>query len=193
MQVKIPWMLMCIKFLLLLSAVMYVQTEFTKNNTKRMNKDPLKDAIFKLERNDDLFRISLLKRRQQIAEIIQIIQKISSHDMKFETIAILTKDIMESIENSTTLIENCIYNIPGYDLNDYIIGDALFVILEDTAFLGDMIVHFPNFMETILRGHTEWTIPLYWSFRFIHKMKHLLDKSTISVIYSAKEKLGFKE
>ncbi|XP_043495352.1 uncharacterized protein LOC122519748 [Polistes fuscatus] len=189
MQVKIPWVLMCIKFLLVLSAVMYVQTESTKNNKKRTNKDLL-EAIFKLESNEDLFKISLLKRRQEFAEIIQIIQKMGSHEMKFLTIAILTQDIMEIIENSTALIENCMHNIPGYDLNDYIIADALFIMLESTTFLGDMIVHFPNYMDTILRGHKEWMKPLYWSFRFIHKMKHLLDESTISVIYSAKKRLG---
>lgn len=54
MQVKIPWVLICIKFLLVLSVVMYVQTKSTKNKTERMNKDPLGNAIFKLEPNDDI-------------------------------------------------------------------------------------------------------------------------------------------
>ncbi|XP_015184494.1 PREDICTED: uncharacterized protein LOC107070629 [Polistes dominula] len=193
MQVKLPWVLICIQLLLVLSAVMYMQTESTENNTKIMNKNLLEDVIFKFEPNDTSFQTSLLERRQQYAEIIKAIEKMDSYDMRFETIILLTKDIIESSQNSSTLVENYINDVPGYDLKECIIGDALFTILENTAFLGDIIFHFPDIMQIILTGNEEWMETLYSSFHFAHKMKYLFDEQTISIIYSAQKELGFKK
>ncbi|KAI4501146.1 hypothetical protein M0802_003519 [Mischocyttarus mexicanus] len=73
-----------------------------------------------------------------------------------------------------------------------ILTKTLYILLENTLYLGDLVVNFPDIVKTILIANHKWIETVFWCFNTIPKMEYLLDKPTIDVIKLAKEKLSFK-
>lgn len=58
--------------------------------------------------------------------------------------------------------------------------------LENTAFLGEILLHLPDLTHQLLRQNKPWQLLLTWGLFFATQSK-FLDKNTISFIYLVRE------
>ncbi|XP_047353530.1 uncharacterized protein LOC124950615 [Vespa velutina] len=131
MQKKLLFILMHIKFLFLLSIVAHAEEEITTRfKIQPIRTDPLKAAIFKIQSNADYMRKSFARNREDYLEIIEVIKTKNKSDRKLIIIELIL-DIVHSIQESSTLIDNARSNIKNeaFPKSDGIIN-ALFTILE---------------------------------------------------------------
>lgn len=70
---------------------------------------------------------------------------------------------------------------------------ALSSILENTALFGDIILHLPDITHRILRTQRSWNSTIHWSLNFANRTRHLLDKSTITMIRLVEQELNITE
>ncbi|KAF7399413.1 hypothetical protein HZH68_008005 [Vespula germanica] len=102
----------------------------------------------------------------------------------------LTIDTIDIIERKTAMLENTISNFTmGINSNNDMI-DALFFILEQTAFFGNVVLNFPEITRKILKSQNIWKEIIIWSFNFASKMQYLVDESIITEISLAIEELN---
>lgn len=66
-------------------------------------------------------------------------------------------------------------------------------ILENTALFGDIILHLPDITHRILKTQQGWNSTIHWSLNFTNQMRHLLNKSTITMIHLVKQELNITE
>lgn len=70
---------------------------------------------------------------------------------------------------------------------------ALSSVLENTALFGDIILHLPDITHRILKTQQEWSPTIHWSLNFTNQMRHLLNKSTITMIRLVEQELYITE
>ncbi|KAL2722588.1 coiled-coil domain-containing protein 134-like [Vespula squamosa] len=117
------------------------------------------------------------------------------HDRKLIIIIELIEHIVHSIQDSSTIIDNARSNLNNetFPKSDGII-EALFLILENVAFFGDIVLHFPNMVPKILRLEKKWREILMLSIQYTDSIQHFVDESTNAVISLAKQELNnFKQ
>lgn len=74
--------------------------------------------------------------------------------------------------------------------NSYLCVAALSSVLENTALFGDIILHLPDITHRILKMQQGWNPTIHWSLNFTNKMRHLLNKSTITMIRLVEQELN---
>nr|XP_050853000.1 coiled-coil domain-containing protein 134-like [Vespula vulgaris] len=191
MQIKLLCVIMYIKFLFLLSIVAHAKEKTSTFKIQPIRINPLKTAIFKIQSNANLLRKSFAKRREEYAEVIKSIHMEDKHDRKLIIIIELIEHIVDSIQDSSTLIDNARSNLSNgtFPKSDSII-EALFVILENVAFFGDIVLHFPDMVPKILRLEKKWREILMLSAQYTDSIQHFVDESTSAVISLAKQELN---
>ncbi|XP_047353294.1 coiled-coil domain-containing protein 134-like [Vespa velutina] len=194
MQKKLLFILMYIKFLLMISTVAK-RSEHTKEQTSKFKLPTkyhlLKSATFQLEPNGELFKKSLLKNVQGYEEAIKILEDIDTYERRYKMIKQITMDAINIIEDKTSMLENIMYNMnKGIVSNNDAIIESLFFILEQTSFFGKVVLNFPDITRKILKNQNKWKETIIWSLHFANKMQHLLDESIITIISSAIEELN---
>lgn len=70
---------------------------------------------------------------------------------------------------------------------------ALSNILENTALFGDIILHLPDIAHRVLKAQHEWNSTICWALNFANQTRHLLDKSTITMIGLVAQELNVTE
>ncbi|XP_043670646.1 coiled-coil domain-containing protein 134-like [Vespula pensylvanica] len=191
MQIKLLCVIMYIKFLFLLSIVAHAKGKTSTFKIQPIRINPLKIAIFKIQSNANLLRKSFAKRREEYAEVIKSIHMEDKHDRKLIIIIELIEHIVDSIQDSSTIIDNARSNLNNgtFPKSDSII-EALFVILENVAFFGDIVLHFPDMVPKILRLEKKWREILMLSAQYTDSIQHFVDESTSAVISLAKQELN---
>lgn len=66
-------------------------------------------------------------------------------------------------------------------------------ILENTALFGDIILHLPDITHRILKMQQGWNLTIHWSLNFTNQMRHLLNKSTNTMIHLVKQEMNITE
>lgn len=67
---------------------------------------------------------------------------------------------------------------------------AISTTLENTAFFGDILLHFPHIVHHILKTQQKWNSIINWSLNFTYRTKYLLDLETITKIHLASQELN---
>lgn len=67
---------------------------------------------------------------------------------------------------------------------------AISTTLENTAFFGDILLHFPHIIHRILKTQQKWNPTINWSFNFTYRAKYLLDTETVTKIHLASQELN---
>ncbi|KAK2585791.1 hypothetical protein KPH14_010396 [Odynerus spinipes] len=191
LRFNVPHVLVYIIFALVLLTVAHVEKKTSDSGEEPINNDTRKGAVFKTDSDQKLFKKLFVKRRHQHAEAIERLQKMDNYERLYKMVALLIKKISEVIESNKTLIENLdfTFNNVAFPKNDSV-RDALSTILENTAFVGDIVLHFPDIAHRILKTQQEWSKTIHWSLNFANAIKHLLDKPTITVINLVRQELN---
>lgn len=61
--------------------------------------------------------------------------------------------------------------------------------MENVAFFGDIVLHFPDIVPKILRLDKKWSEILYLSVQYTDSLQYFVDESTKAVISIAKKEL----
>lgn len=67
---------------------------------------------------------------------------------------------------------------------------AISTTLENTAFFGDILLHFPHIVHRILKTQQKWNSIINWSLNFTYRTKYLLNLETITKIHLASQELN---
>nr|XP_050852999.1 coiled-coil domain-containing protein 134-like isoform X2 [Vespula vulgaris] len=190
MQKKLLYVSIYIKFLLIFSTFAHAKEQTSKFKGLPTKYDLIKRATFELKPNGELFKKSLVNHVQEHKEVIKILEDIDMYERRYKMIQQVTIDTIDIIERKTSMLENTISNFTkGINSNNDII-DALFFILEQTAFFGNVVLSFPEITRKILKSQNMWKEIIIWSFNFTSKMEYLVDESIITEISLAIEELN---
>ncbi|XP_043670650.1 uncharacterized protein LOC122630326, partial [Vespula pensylvanica] len=176
MQKKLLYVSIYIKFLLIFSTFTHAKEQTSKFKGLPTKYDLIKRATFDLKPNEELythFKKSLVNHVQKHKEVIKILEDIDTYERRYKMIQQFTIDTIDIIERKTTMLENTISNFTmEINSNDDII-EALFFILEQTAFFGNVVLNSPEITRKILKSQNIWKEIIIWSFNFANKMQYL--------------------
>lgn len=135
-----------------------------------------------------------VERRKDHIEAIQTLLKMGNYERLYKMIAVLAEKVVEVIESNKSVIEKAGF-VPNNSSfpKDTNVKDALSSILENTALFGDIILHLPDITHRILTTRQGWNPAIHWSLNFTNQMRHLLNKSTITMIRLVEQELNITE
>ncbi|XP_076295427.1 coiled-coil domain-containing protein 134 [Lasioglossum baleicum] len=109
-------------------------------------------------------------------------------------IMVLGEKMIDVIESSKSLIEDGDFNPDDRSLpRNVTVQSALSTVLENTALFGDIILHFPEVTQRILKAQPKWNTILIWSLKFTNRSRHLVDEKTIDLINLVTQELNITE
>lgn len=130
-----------------------------------------------------------LRRAEQLAAI-KGLRTLGGEDKQKKMISTITEKVFAVILKSRVVLESSGY-IPGVSKfpTDETTRDALANILENTAFMGDILLRMPDISQPILRSSGEWPVLYAWSLAFANQTQ-LLDNSTNKLIDLVSQELN---
>ncbi|XP_035719005.1 uncharacterized protein LOC118440285 isoform X5 [Vespa mandarinia] len=136
-------------------------------------------------------RKSFATHREDYIEVIKAIQTENKFDRKLLIIKELMEEIVHYIQASSTVIDTARSNINNepFSMTDDI-TNALFLLLENISFFGDLVSHFPDIVAKILKLEKKWIEILLLSVQYTDLIEDLVDKSSYAVISLAKKELN---
>ncbi|KAF3428976.1 hypothetical protein E2986_03757 [Frieseomelitta varia] len=151
-----------------------------------------------------LVKKSFEHQRKEHTEAIKRLQKIDSYERLYKMIIVLGEKMIDVIETSKSLIESGGFNPDNRSLpqnvtvqsgnsssyKSYILFQAISTTLENTAFFGDILLHFPHIVHRVLKTQQKWNPIINWSFNFTYRAKYLLDSETVTKIHLASQELN---
>ncbi|XP_043584035.1 coiled-coil domain-containing protein 134-like [Bombus pyrosoma] len=106
-------------------------------------------------------------------------------------ILVIGEKMIDTIEVNKALIANEDFNPDDRFLPQNVtIQTAISTVLENTAFFGDILLHFPHFIHRILKAQQKWNPIINWSLNFTYRTKYLLDSETVVKIHLASQELN---
>ncbi|KMQ95754.1 coiled-coil domain-containing protein 134 [Lasius niger] len=124
-----------------------------------------------------------------------------NYERLYKMITVLAEKVVEVIESSKNVIEKAgfVPNNSSFPKDTNVKDEreifvaALSSVLENTALFGDIILHLPDITHRILKTQQEWSPTIHWSLNFTNQMRHLLNKSTITMIRLVEQELNITE
>ncbi|XP_029159749.1 coiled-coil domain-containing protein 134-like [Nylanderia fulva] len=172
--------------------VLIIMTHAQVENGGPITGEPQKGAEFKSD--EKLFKKLFIERRKDHVEAIQTLLKIDNYERLYKMITMLAEKVIEIIQSSKNIIEKAGF-VPNNNSfpKDTNVKDALSSVLENTALFGDIILHLPDITHRILKTQQGWNPTIHWSLNFTNQMRHLLNKSTITMIRLVEQELNITE
>lgn len=176
--------------LLLLSIIMYRSHAQQPESVPISNEDSSKRELFE-QQEVELFKKLFTRRRSEHNEAVKRIQKIESYEKRYKMLSVLVENVYNVIDANRQFLEKGKFDPNVLFQENPEVKDALSGILENTALFGDVVLHFPDIMQRILKHQSTWHSLMKWSFSFVSQMRHLLDKSTFTRLHLAEQELNF--
>ncbi|XP_012541227.1 coiled-coil domain-containing protein 134 [Monomorium pharaonis] len=165
----------------------HAQREFDESVTS----EPQKSGKSKSKLDEELFKKLFAQRRKEHIEAVQTLLKMDSYERLYKMISVLAEKVMEVIESSKNIIEKAGFLSHNSSFpEDTNVKDALSSILENTALLGDIVLHLPDITHRILKTQPGWNSTIHWSLSFVNQTRHLLNKSTITMFRLVEQELN---
>lgn len=157
----------------------------------QINGKPRNNDSFKIQVYEELFKKSFEHQRKEHTEAIKRLQKIDSYERLYKMIIVLGEKMINVIETSKSLIESGGFNPDNRSLPQNVtVQSAISTTLENTAFFGDILLHFPHIIHRVLKTQQKWNPIINWSFNFTYRAKYLLDSETVTKIHLASQELN---
>ncbi|XP_047479074.1 coiled-coil domain-containing protein 134-like isoform X1 [Penaeus chinensis] len=138
-----------------------------------------------------LFQSLFQERRNQHKTAIGTITKLD-YARQVKMIKIIAENAFQVLEMSQVKLREAGY-IPGMDFpEDELLREALSKTLENTVFMGEILLHFPDTTHKILQENKPWELLFTWGVFFASQSK-FLDKSTNTLIYLVSQELELAE
>jgi len=145
------------------------------------------------ERAEALFRrLFKLERAEQLAAVKALL-KISKPEKKAKLVEAILEKVVSVIRKSQSVLDAAGY-IAGetsFPQNEKT-RDALSNVLENTAFLGDIVLRMPDLTHGIMKNHSDWNNIFRWSLTFTNKTQ-LVDNKTSVLIKLVSQEMNFTQ
>lgn len=139
-----------------------------------------------------MFQGLFQQRRAEHKAAVETILNFRDGEKQQKMVNIIATKAFEVLEQSQVRLREAGY-IPGMDFpEDEDVRDAMSQTLENTAFLGEILLHLPDLTHQLLQQNKSWQILLTWGLFFATQSK-FLDKNTSSFIYLVSQELGVAE
>lgn len=135
-------------------------------------------------------RLYKLERSEQLAAVKALL-KIEKPDRQKKMLEAIAAKVLHVIKGCKLILEDESF-VPGESEfpSDERIRDALANVLENTAFLGDIIVRLPSLSLTVLKQKPEWLSLLQWSIHFTNQ-SGLIDLKTTKLLSLVSQEMNF--
>ncbi|XP_065058216.1 coiled-coil domain-containing protein 134-like [Rhopilema esculentum] len=136
------------------------------DRAKTINMENIKNIS--ISKRDIYYSGFQLKRAHQLIAVKQL-QEIKDYSKQYKMVKILVEKILEVLASSKLEITQSSY-IPGgeFPTKEQEL-QALALVVENTAFLGDMLLRLPDITHKILKRNKEWQIIVNWSVGFCNE------------------------
>ncbi|KAG7166251.1 Coiled-coil domain-containing protein 134-like [Homarus americanus] len=132
------------------------------------------------------------QRRADHKEAVQTILNFRDYVKQQKMVTIIAGKSFEVLEQNQVILREAGY-IPGMDFpTDEEVRDALSQTLENTAFMGEVLLHLPDITHALLRDNKPWQLLFTWGIFFATQSK-LLDKNSDKFMYLVSQELGIAE
>ncbi|KAK8725756.1 hypothetical protein OTU49_010464 [Cherax quadricarinatus] len=139
-----------------------------------------------------LFQSLFQQRRAEHKAACETIMNMGNFIKQQKMVDILARKAFEVLGQNQVTLREAGY-IPGMDFpEDEKVRDALSQTLENTAFMGELLLHLPDIMHSLLRDHKPWQLVFTWGAFFATQSK-FLDKNTNKFIHLVSQELGIVE
>lgn len=161
-------------------------TQSPSENDVSSGKDEAQANAVKLYRK--LFKQIRASQLEAIRKLLQL----GSYEKQFKMIKlIMTKVVEVFLDSRIKLMEG------GFTPGDTFptvetVRDALSSVLENTVFLGEIVLRLPDVSHALLRNNTEWQMTVHWAVEFSNDTKILSGNEELLLSLMAQE-LGIIE
>ncbi|XP_071445349.1 coiled-coil domain-containing protein 134-like isoform X2 [Hetaerina americana] len=132
------------------------------------------------------------RRRVEQLEAVKSLLELPEYEKQYKMVIMIAEKVYNVIESSRVTLESSGY-IPGAQFpKDENVRDALSNILENTALLGDVLLHLPDITHAILAYNYEWTVMFRWSIGFCNETM-LMDPKTVKMINLVAQELNITD
>ncbi|XP_063983012.1 coiled-coil domain-containing protein 134-like [Diachasmimorpha longicaudata] len=146
--------------------------------------------------DEEIFKKLFITKRRQHHSAIKNLKKLDSYERKYEMISIIMKNVIEIIETQRSTLEAIKEGLKENRTLSYVpheMRDALTSVLENTAFLGDIVLQVPDIMHRILKKNLNWEIQMHWSLNFVNETRFLIDEATGGMLDLAFQELNITQ
>ncbi|XP_017789101.1 PREDICTED: coiled-coil domain-containing protein 134-like [Habropoda laboriosa] len=187
-----PRVLLYIVIVSMLTYITHAQHNLPAVETQQISgKSENNNSSSEIKVYEKLFKKSFGYQRKEHMQVIKRLQKIDSYERLYKMIMVLGEKMIDVIEASKALIENGGFNPDNRTLpRNVTIQSAISTTLENTAFFGDIILHFPHITHRILRTQQIWNPIIHWSLNFMNRTKYLLDTETVERFHLVSQELN---
>ncbi|XP_076060274.1 coiled-coil domain-containing protein 134-like [Oratosquilla oratoria] len=139
-----------------------------------------------------LFEGLFKQRRAEHQAAVKSLQGFKDYAKQYKMIEVISEKAFQVLEASQIKLRENGY-VPGMDfpVNEDI-RDALSQTLENTALLGEILLHMPDKTHRILRKNKQWKLLFTWGIFFATESK-FLDSSTYKLMKLVSQELDIAE
>lgn len=192
MKIKILYLLICIKFLLVQSTIADEKEITVKFEKPPFRTDPLTHALLKIQSYEDLCRNWFLNRKQNHEKFLKRFNEEDNYDHKIIIIIDFTEYIVKDIENSVTLLDNTktyfMKSNGTLPRRDSILG-SLYLVSQQVIAFQKLIRDLSHIGTGDAVLQDKWNQTIIISLQYTNLMKDMVDKSIIETLVSTKDKL----
>lgn len=139
-----------------------------------------------------IFQSLFQQKRAEHKAAVETVLNFKDYIKQQKMVNIIAEKAFEVLEQNQVVLREAGY-IPGMDFpEEEKVRDAFSQTLENTAFMGEVLLHLPDITHDLLRDHKPWQLLFTWGVFFATQSK-FLDKNTASFIYLVSQELGIAE
>ncbi|KAI4488546.1 hypothetical protein M0802_011494 [Mischocyttarus mexicanus] len=192
MKIKVAYLLMCIKFLLVLSTTANKREIIVKFKRPPFKIDLLTDAVLKVQSYEDSCKKLLLERKDNLVKFNEQFIKENSYNNKIEMIKNVIENLVKDVEYSTELLDN----IDIYFLRSNGSAPRRNAVIKNLYLVSNQIVAFEKLIRQLSNidlGDTmikvKWNQTVKLSLQYIDLMKDVVDRKMIDTLSKTKNRL----
>ncbi|CAD5119137.1 DgyrCDS7777 [Dimorphilus gyrociliatus] len=158
------------------------------NGAKENKKVPADEAIEPI----DMYRGLLKAKRSAHHEAVKHIVGISKSEKQYEMIQIIFDKLFSVTKESQVQLMSSGF-IPGDDIpQNFTVREFLSTVLENTAFLSEIVLRFPDICGRLLNQKNEWLVLTKWAVNFSNATG-IYDKPELMLMDLVSQELRFVE
>ncbi|XP_066947546.1 coiled-coil domain-containing protein 134-like [Macrobrachium rosenbergii] len=140
----------------------------------------------------NLFQSLFQKKRGEHKSAVTTILAFNNYVKQYNMVKLIAEKVFQVLEISQVTLREKGF-VPGMEFpEDGTVREALAQTLENTAFMGEVLLHLPDITHSILKNNKPWQLLFTWGIFFASQSK-FLDKNTSHFIYLVSQEMGVTE
>jgi ERK and JNK pathways, inhibitor len=129
------------------------------------------------EVNPKIYSSLLMRKREEQKALFGHLMKLEKYEKKFKMLQVAYTNILELLATKRPEVES----LAAFPSNATEL-EAMSQVIENTCFLGDLVLHLPDMSYRVLAKHKNWRETANWALGFTRRFEDLLDKDTARML-----------